>query len=131
MFWTRLGTNTGIADSGTLEEIDQFVAASKPALLYFSRRPIDPNKIDMAQHKKLKVFKGQTLKSALTGDFADIQSLRDQLMRHLTDQMRALKVTRPKQDKIEQAKRLTELFKLHKEEKRRYHPTSSRHFASG
>jgi hypothetical protein len=117
MFWTRLGTSTGIADSGTLEEIDQFVAASKPALLYFSRRPIDPNKIDMAQHKKLKVFKGQTLKSALTGDFADIQSLRDQLMRHLTDQMRALKVTRPKQDKIEQAKRLTELFKLHKEEK--------------
>jgi hypothetical protein len=45
------------------------------------------------------------------------KSLRDQLMRHLTDQMRALKVTRPKQDKIEQAKRLTKLFKLHKEEK--------------
>src|SRR5580704_6972098 len=27
MFWTRLGTSTGVADSGTLEEIDQFVAA--------------------------------------------------------------------------------------------------------
>ncbi len=33
MFWTKLGTNTGVADSGTVEEIDQFVAAGKPALL--------------------------------------------------------------------------------------------------
>jgi hypothetical protein len=83
MFWTRVGTSTGIAESGTLEEIDQFVAASKPALLYFSRRPIDPAKIDMKQHAKLKAFKKLTLKNSLTGDFADIASLRDQLMRSL------------------------------------------------
>jgi len=84
MFWTRIGTSTGIAESGTLEEIDQFVAASKPALLYFSRRPIDPTKIDA----KLKTFKKQTLAKALTGEFASIQTLRDQLMRNLTDQVR-------------------------------------------
>ena len=40
MFWTKLGTSTGVAESGTVEEIDQFVAAKKPALLYFSERPI-------------------------------------------------------------------------------------------
>lgn len=45
--WTKIGTSTGVAESGTVEEIDQFVAAGKPALLYFSSRPIDPNKIDM------------------------------------------------------------------------------------
>jgi len=67
MFWTRIGTSTGIAESGTLEEIDQFVAASKPALLYFSRRPIDPTKIDAKQHAKLKTFRKQTLTKALTG----------------------------------------------------------------
>jgi hypothetical protein len=116
MFWTRLGTNTGVTESGTLEEIDQFVAASKPALLYFSRRPIDPTKIDAKQHAKLKGFKKETLKNALTGEFATLQALRDQLMRHLTDQVRDLKTTRPKQDRLDQAKRLTELFKLHKEE---------------
>jgi hypothetical protein len=27
MFWTKLGSNTGVAESGTVEEIDQFVAA--------------------------------------------------------------------------------------------------------
>ena len=30
MFWTRFGSNTGVAVSGTVEEIDQFVAADKP-----------------------------------------------------------------------------------------------------
>jgi hypothetical protein len=29
MFWTRLGTDTGVAESGTVEEIDQFVGAGK------------------------------------------------------------------------------------------------------
>ena len=38
MFWTRLGTTTGAAASGTVEEIDRFVASGRPALLYFSRR---------------------------------------------------------------------------------------------
>ena len=57
MYWTRVGTSTGVAESGTIEEFDQFVAAAKPALLYFSRRPIDPVRIDAKQHAKLKAFK--------------------------------------------------------------------------
>lgn len=32
-FWTRLGTPTGVAESGTAEEIEQFRAAGKPVLL--------------------------------------------------------------------------------------------------
>src|SRR2546422_8668652 len=67
MFWTKIGTSTGVAESGTVEEIDQFVAAGKPALLYFSSRPIDPNKIDLTQFKKLKTFKAATYEKAPTG----------------------------------------------------------------
>src|SRR5215217_3197557 len=37
MFWTRLGTPTGLADSGTVEEIERFLAAGKPVLVYFSQ----------------------------------------------------------------------------------------------
>jgi hypothetical protein len=59
MFWTRVGTSTGIAESGTIEEIDQFVTASKPALLYFSRRPIDLARIDTKQHARLRTFKSR------------------------------------------------------------------------
>jgi hypothetical protein len=83
MFWTRFGSSTGVAESGTVEEIDQFVASGKPALLYFSNRPIDPNKIDLKQHKKLKAFKDATYKKALTGVFAGLNDLRQTLVRHL------------------------------------------------
>jgi Domain of unknown function (DUF4062) len=68
MFWTRFGTNTGVAESGTVEEIDQFVAASKPALLYFSRRPIDPNTINLKQQQKLQQFRLLLTKTHLRAD---------------------------------------------------------------
>jgi len=60
MFWTKLGTATGVAESGTVEEINQIVAAGKPAMLYLSKRPIDPSKIDQKQFKKLAEFKQAT-----------------------------------------------------------------------
>src|SRR5437660_1106205 len=83
MFWTKIGTPTGVAESGTVEEIDQFVAAGKPALLYFSSRPIDPNKIDLKQHKKLRRFKDATYKKALTGAFNSVDGFRQTLFRDL------------------------------------------------
>jgi hypothetical protein len=41
IFWTRIGSPTGIADSGTLEEIERVGNAEKPIMLYFSRVEID------------------------------------------------------------------------------------------
>jgi hypothetical protein len=81
MFWTKIGTSTGVAESGTIEEIDQFVSAGKPALLYFSSRPIDPNKIDLKQHRRLRSFKDATYKKALTGSFTSVDALRQTLVR--------------------------------------------------
>src|SRR5712675_2290467 len=95
MFWTKLGTSTGVAESGTVEEIDQFVAAGKPALLYFSSRPIDPNKIDLKQHRKLRSFKSATYKKALVGSISGIDELRQTLLRDLVRQVRELKCRVP------------------------------------
>ena len=116
MFWTKLGTPTGAVESGTVEEIDQIVAAGKKAMLYFSSRPIDPNKIDMKQHRKLRAFKAATYSKALTGTFASLDELRQVLLRDLTRQVRQLRAGRPARDgKLEQAFRLTELIRLHKQ----------------
>ena len=90
MFWTKIGSRTGDADSGTVEEVEQFVAAGKPTLLYFSRRPIDPNSIDLRQHQKLRQFKVLAAKSALIGSFGDIADLRQVLLRDLTHQVQDL-----------------------------------------
>jgi hypothetical protein len=113
MFWTKLGTNTGVAESGTVEEIDQFVAAKKPAMLYFSSRPVDPGKIDMKQHAKLKKFKDTTYKTALVGSFASVDQLKSTLLRNLTAQVRKLDKAKP--DKLDQALKITDIIRIHKE----------------
>lgn len=91
MFWTKLGTKTGVAESGTVEEIGEFVKAGKPAMLYFSSRPIDPTKIDIDQHQKLKQFKEETFKTALAGSFADLNELKATLQKDLTVIIRRLR----------------------------------------
>lgn len=96
MFWTKLGTDTGVAESGTVEEIEQFVAAGKPALLYFSNRPIAPDKINPDQHQKLREFHKETCKKALVGRFCDLDELRGTLLRDLTSQVRVLRSSNAK-----------------------------------
>jgi hypothetical protein len=129
MFWTRIGTSTGVAESGTVEEIDRFVADGKPTLLYFSSRPIDPSRIDMEQYKKLKSFRNATYKKALTGSFSGVAELRQTLLRDLVRQVRELKAREPSRPdaEIEQAFKITELMRIHRrhnitpEEYQRYH----------
>jgi hypothetical protein len=119
MFWTKLGTSTGVAESGTVEEIDQFVAARKPALLYFSSRPIDPNKIHLTQFRKLKTFKVATYERALTGGFASVDELRQTVLRDLIRQVREMKPNRQggRSGKLDQASRITDLILAHKRNK--------------
>lgn len=111
MFWTKFGTSTGVAESGTVEEIDQFVAAGKPAMLYFSNRPVDPSKIDLDQHKKLREFKNETYKTALVGGFVSTDDLQRILLRHLTDQVRQMRGRRRRRvDKLDEATRIAAIM---------------------
>lgn len=117
MFWTKVGTDTGVAESGTIEEINRFVSAGKPVMLYVSSRPIDPNKIDLKQYKKLKTFKNATYKKALIGGFGGIDELRQTLLRDLIRQVRELKERRPSSrvGKLDQAFQITKLMRIHRQ----------------
>ncbi len=57
VFWTRLGTPTENASSGTVEEIEEHVRLGKPAMLYFSSAPVRPDSIDSEQYSSLTEFK--------------------------------------------------------------------------
>ena len=57
VFWTRLGSPTGVAPSGTVEEIEKHLNADKPAMIYFSSAPVHPDSIDNGQYSALKAFK--------------------------------------------------------------------------
>jgi hypothetical protein len=118
MFWTKLGSVTGVASSGTVEEIDQFVAARKPALLYFSARPIDPSKINLTEQRKLRAFKAATQQNALTGTFDSPADLHKKLLKDLTREVRKWKSQHPvRRDRLERVLKTTELLQLHRQEK--------------
>jgi hypothetical protein len=84
VFWTRLGTDTGVAPSGTAEEIEEFRKAGKPVLLYFSSRPVDPDSIDFNQYEKLKAYRKELETQGLLDKYQDVGELREKLTRHIS-----------------------------------------------
>lgn len=58
-FWTRMGTPTGAAASGTAEEIEKFRAAKRPVLLYFSSAPVVPESLGHAQYQALLKYRSE------------------------------------------------------------------------
>lgn len=86
-FWTRLGTPTGVAESGTAEEIEHFREAGKPVLLYFSSAPVVPESLDADQYKALTQYKERLGQLGLYSKYETLADLRDQLQRHLAGQM--------------------------------------------
>lgn len=82
-FWTRIGTPTGEAISGTVEEIEKHISASKPAMLYFSSAPVHPDSIDPKQYEKLKEFKGKCSSEGLVETYESLGDFREKFTRQL------------------------------------------------
>jgi hypothetical protein len=83
VFWTRIGTNTGVSISGTAEEIEQFVSLNKPVMLYFSQTPVDPDKIEIDQFAILRNFKEKMRLKGLTETYSSIPDFRQKFSRQL------------------------------------------------
>lgn len=83
VFWTRLGTPTGSAPSGTVEEIREHVSTGKPAMLYFSSKPVAPQSIDVAQFTAVQDFKAECKSLGLIEEFDDEQDFRQKLAKQL------------------------------------------------
>jgi hypothetical protein len=92
IFWTKLGTPTGVAESGSVEEIEEFFTKGKPVLLYFSKAPIAPNNINVEQYKSLEVFKSKCFLEGLVENYDSVNEFREKLLRHLLDTIRRLQV---------------------------------------
>jgi hypothetical protein len=83
IFWTRLGTATGEAASGTVEEITKHVAAGKTAMVYFSNAPVAPASINQAQYDAVVAFRKQCSQQGLFHEFASSAQFREDFRRHL------------------------------------------------
>jgi len=87
VFWTRLGTPTGEAESGTVEEIREHCARGKPAMLYFSAAPVELDSVDMSQYEALKEFRAECETMGLIERYENPEDFRNKLRRHLNRQV--------------------------------------------
>jgi hypothetical protein len=83
IFWTRLGTPTGRASSGTVEEIQRHVDSGKPAMIYFSKQPAAPDTIDPDQYRALVQFRSWCETQGLVETFFGAEDFATKLKRHI------------------------------------------------
>jgi hypothetical protein len=83
IFWTRVGSPTGKAVSGTVEEIQEHLDAGKPAMIYFSNQPVRPDSVDDAQYKALQEFKEWCRGRGLVGEYSSLGEFRTKFTRQL------------------------------------------------
>ena len=86
-FWTKLGTPTGVAESGTAEEIEIFRKSGKPALIYFSSSKVDLNDIDIKQYESLLRYKKNLQSQGLYSSYKTLEEFRSTVARNLAATM--------------------------------------------
>jgi hypothetical protein len=83
IFWTRLGTPTTGYASGAVEEIEEHLAAGKPAMLYFSTAPAALDAVDPDQYRALKTFKDSCKSRGVFEIYTDVADFRQKFSKHL------------------------------------------------
>lgn len=91
-FWTRLGSPTGVEESGTVEEIKWFLKQQKPVMLYYSKKQADIDLIDTQQLEKLKEFKKSIRDKGIQENYVSVDELKMKLSRQLTIVLREVSV---------------------------------------
>jgi hypothetical protein len=86
-FWTRFGSPTGVADSGTAEEIEQFRSAGKPVLLYFSSTPLSPENVDPQQYQAVLAYRARLASDGLYFQYKSPAEFREHFQYHLAKTM--------------------------------------------
>lgn len=96
IFWTRIGTPTGTAKSGTVEEIEEHLRAEKPVMIYFSSAPVRPDSVDEEQYRALRRFKEWCRQRGLVEEYESVSEFHDKFQRQLAQTvMRSLPVAAP------------------------------------
>ena len=83
VFWTRLGSPTENHLSGTVEEIEEHIAAGKPVMLYFSSQPVALDTVDLEQVHRLKAFKLSCQSRGLYESYDNHSDFKESFYRHL------------------------------------------------
>lgn len=90
VFWTHFGSPTGVADSGTEEEIKRGILQKKKVMVYFSDAPVPPSKLDADQFHKINGFRKEYEGKGLYFLFKSQEEFRGIFRQHLAALMNDL-----------------------------------------
>ena len=89
IFWTRIGTHTGVAPGGAVEEIERLEKQGKKIMLYFSKMSMPRYGLDFDQVKKVDEFRESIEKKGyLFWEYNDLHEFEQWLTHHLDMQIR-------------------------------------------
>ena len=72
-----MGNYTGEYSGETIERIEEHIQNGKPAILFFSTRPVVEDSVDLAQYKAFKEFREWCKSKELYETYDNINELRE------------------------------------------------------
>ena len=109
IFGTRIGTDTGEYDSGTIEEIERHNALGKPMMIYFSKELGDPDTFDSDQYTKLKEWKKKNESRWLYETYNDDADFKGKFYRQLEIKVNAHEIFQFQREGINSGLEMEEL----------------------
>jgi len=91
IFASKLGTPTGEAASGTVEEIELAVNSHKPVILYFNAIPKEPETLDRVESARLEEYRAKMQARGLYDSYHSLELLKEKLTRHLHHHVRKIR----------------------------------------
>jgi len=99
IFWTRIGQLLEDGTPATVHELERFVEAGKPALLYFSNTPVVPGSFDAEQFEEVQKFKERAKTWGIYREYSGVEELvqhaRRDLLATVRGQLNLPQVTTP------------------------------------
>ncbi|XHR95011.1 hypothetical protein ACFJIV_33060 [Mucilaginibacter sp. UC70_90] len=90
LFWTKFGTPTGIAASGTEEEILRAISSGKHLLLYFKDAPLPLDRIEGNEYDKIQDFQARHKDKGLYRVYTSDEGFKDLFLTNLVSFMKDL-----------------------------------------
>ena len=90
IFNARFGSPTGVADSGTEEEIRRSIKHGKIVMVYFANLPTPKRNKARNEFERIEKFKEELAKNALYHTYTDMRTFEEAFRQHLASVMNEL-----------------------------------------
>jgi len=90
IFNARFGSPTGVADSGTEEEIRRSIRRGRKVMVYFANLPTPKRRKARDEFERIEKFKGTLGKSAIYHTYTDLPAFEEAFRQHLAGVMNEL-----------------------------------------